>query len=170
MTTIKFGTDSWETSRAEDVVIDNVQRLAEGRAKWLLTKVKHPSVMIGHDSRFGGELYVKIACKVFLAHGIKVYLSESEISGPMMALGIVKKKADLGVVITFDHTSHACEGFKIKDSYGSPLLQATVNEIETFIPGEHQVMPDKFSLKHFEEIGLVEYIELEKIFHYQDAN
>ncbi|MFW6227450.1 MAG: phosphoglucomutase/phosphomannomutase family protein, partial [Bacteroidota bacterium] len=54
---IKFGTDGWRAVIAKDYTFDNVARLAQGTANWLLEKNKNPSVVIGHDCRFNGELF-----------------------------------------------------------------------------------------------------------------
>ena len=36
MTNIKFGTDGWRAIIAQEFTVDNVARVAEGTAKWLL--------------------------------------------------------------------------------------------------------------------------------------
>ena len=54
MTTIKFGTDGWRGVIADDYTFENVRRVANAIAKYVL-KNEDPQrgVMIGYDTRFG---------------------------------------------------------------------------------------------------------------------
>ena len=65
MTKIKFGTDGWRAIIAEDYTTDNVARVSLAVSDWLLEKYKDPSVVIGHDCRFAGELFRRDSCKSF---------------------------------------------------------------------------------------------------------
>ncbi|MCW3075907.1 MAG: Phosphoglucosamine mutase, partial [Bacteroidetes bacterium] len=40
MTSIKFGTDGWRAIIAKDYTVDNVARVAEATAQWLLKNSK----------------------------------------------------------------------------------------------------------------------------------
>lgn len=163
MTAIKFGTDGWRAIIAKDFTVDNLARVAEATAQWLL-KYKNPSVVLGHDSRFGGELFAETACKVLCSHGIKVYLSKGFVSTPMVSLGTVKKNADLGIIITASHNPPTYNGYKLKGSYGGPLLPEKIEEIEKLIPQKNLINIEKYSIKEFESKGLLEYIDLESMY------
>ena len=77
MTQIKFGTDGWRAIIAKDYfTVDNVARVAEATAQWLLKNYKKPSAVVGYDNRFGGELFAQTTAKVLSHHGIKVFLSK----------------------------------------------------------------------------------------------
>ncbi|HQQ93947.1 MAG TPA: phosphoglucomutase/phosphomannomutase family protein [Bacteroidia bacterium] len=134
MTKIKFGTDGWRAIIAKDFTVDNVARVTEATAKWLLKNFKEPSVVLGHDCRFGGELFSETAAMVFLANGIKVYQARGFVSTPMISLGCVHYKTNLGIIITASHNPHTYNGYKIKASYGGPLGPELVQEIEDAIP------------------------------------
>ena len=54
MTKIKFGTDGWSAIIAREFTVENVARVAEATATWLIKNSKSPSVVVGHDCRFGG--------------------------------------------------------------------------------------------------------------------
>lgn len=164
MTEIKFGTDGWRAIIAKDFTVDNVTRVAEATAQWLTLNYKKPSVVIGHDCRFGGELFAETTCKVFASKGIKVYLAKGFVSTPMVSLGTLSLKADLGVVITASHNPAAYNGFKLKGSYGGPLLPEKIEEIESFIPTNSSVKTESLDLKNFIQKGLVEYVDLETMY------
>ncbi|MEO8760080.1 MAG: phosphoglucomutase/phosphomannomutase family protein, partial [Bacteroidia bacterium] len=99
MNKIKFGTDGWRAIIAKDFTVENVARVTEGTAAWLNKNFKNPSVVVGHDCRFAGELFADTVTKVFIANNVKVYLAKDYVSTPMVSLGTVTYKADLGVII-----------------------------------------------------------------------
>jgi len=65
---IKFGTDGWRAIIAKEYTTEGVQRVAEASAKWMLKK-KMSKVVIGHDCRFGGEMFLQTAAQVFANFG-----------------------------------------------------------------------------------------------------
>lgn len=134
MTKIKFGTDGWRAIIALDFTVENVARVTEATAKWLLKQHKNPSIVLGHDCRFAGELFAETTAKVFIANGIKVFIAKDFVSTPMISLGAVKYKANLGIIITASHNPPSYNGYKIKGSYGGPLTPEHVQEIEDMIP------------------------------------
>lgn len=164
MNLIKFGTDGWRAIIADDYTVENVVRVSEATAKWLLKNYKNPVAVIGHDCRFGGKLFAETVAKVFANNGIKTLLSTGIASTPMVSLGVVKHKATVGVVITASHNPPEYNGFKLKGSYGGPLLEKHVKEIESIIPSSPSVDSAKLSLEEFIKKGLVKYIDLETLY------
>src|ERR1017187_6415827 len=164
MTKIKFGTDGWRAIIAKDFTVDNVARVAEATAQLLLKNYAQPSVVLGHDSRFGGELFAETTGKVLCNHGIKVYLAKGLVSTPMISLGTLRKQADIGIIITASHNPPSYNGFKIKGFYGGPLLPEKIEEIETLIPETNLIDIDKLNLKDFKDQGLLENIDLETMY------
>lgn len=167
MSKIKFGTDGWRAIIANDFTVDNVARVAEGTARWLIaskTQISNPksqiSVVLGHDCRFGGELFAETVARVMVKHGIKVYLAKGFVSTPMISLGAVRYKANLGIIITASHNPAAYNGFKLKGHYGGPLLPEQVEEIENLIPEKHAVDLDSVSLSN----TLVNNVDLETLY------
>ena len=57
MTKIKFGTDGWRAIIAKEYTCDNVARVSIAVGDWLSENKENPSVVIGHDCRFGGEIF-----------------------------------------------------------------------------------------------------------------
>lgn len=164
MTAIKFGTDGWRAIIAKEYTVENVARVAEATALWLLKNSKKPSVVIGHDCRFGGELFSETTAKVLAKHGIKVFLAKGFVSTPMVSLGTLRQKADLGIVITASHNPPAYNGYKLKGPYGGPLLPEKITEIEDMIPDKCSLDPEKLNMKEFQDKGLIEHIDLETMY------
>lgn len=164
MTKIKFGTDGWRAIIAKDFTVDNVARVTEATSKWLLKQHKNPTVVVGHDCRFAGELFAETTSKVFIAHGIKVYLSKNFISTPMISLGAVKLNANLGIIITASHNPPAYNGYKIKGSFGGPLDPVNIGEIENIIPEKADAKWEAIDLDDARQKGMLETAALEDMY------
>ncbi len=162
MTKIKFGTDGWRAIIAKEFTVENVARVAQATADWLNQNFENPSVCIGHDCRFAGEMFAETVAKVMYKNGVKSYLAKGFVSTPMVSLGVVKKKADLGVVITASHNPPTYNGYKLKGNFGGPLLPEHIAEVEEQIPDEVDI-PD-VELKLVESDGLLEYVDLEQMY------
>lgn len=159
---IKFGTDGWRAIIADDYTVENVRRVAEATALFM-KKHKMKKVVIGHDCRFAGQLFAENTAQVLGAYGIKVFLARGFVSTPMISLGVVKHKAGLGVVITASHNPPSYNGYKLKASYGGPMIPSDIAEVENLIPDAPAltVLP---SLKSLEDKGLLQYTDLENMY------
>ncbi len=164
MTKIKFGTDGWRAIIAKDFTVDNVARVTSGAAMWLKQNFEKPSAVVGHDCRFAGELFAETVASVFANAGIKVYLAKGAVSTPMVSLGTLNKKADLGIVITASHNPPSYNGYKLKGSFGGPLLPKEIQEVEDLIPTTNVVNINDLAIETFVAKGLIEYIDLETLY------
>lgn len=161
-TPIQFGTDGWRAIIAKDYTVENVARTATGTALWLLEQeIPVPSIVIGHDCRFGGKMFLETTAQVMVSYGIKVYYAEGFVSTPMVSLGAQKYKCDLGVVITASHNPPSYNGFKLKASYGGPLSPEKVQEVQDLIPDEIGNKYQSIDLEKAKEEGLYELVDLE---------
>ena len=161
---IKFGTDGWRAIIAKDFTVENVARVAEGAAKWILKNKPDPVIVVGHDCRFGGELFCETVTLVMGAMGVKTLLAKDFVSTPMVSLGTVHYKADAGIIITASHNPPSYNGFKLKGSYGGPLKPALVQEIEEMIPDKCSIQYTSFSIDDLKGKKLVEEIDLEILY------
>lgn len=164
MVNIKFGTDGWRAIIAKEFTTDNVARVAHATAKFLLSIKKNPVAVIGHDCRFAGELFVETTAKVLASNGVKVIMHDTFVSTPMISFGVVNLKADIGVVITASHNPPSYSGYKLKSSFGGPLLDKEIAEVEALLPNENPYDLDKICLKSLEEKGLIEWLDLETMY------
>ena len=163
MTKIKFGTDGWRAIIAQDFTVDNVARVSLATATWLLKQNKN-RIVLGHDCRFAGELFAETAAKVFLSKGIKVFLAKDYISTPMISLGAVKLKADLGIIITASHNPPSYNGYKIKAHYGGPLGPDEVQQVEDLIADKVDNSYQAIDLKAELSKGTLVYENLEEMY------
>lgn len=163
MSKIKFGTDGWRAIIAQDFTVENVARVAEATANWLLKKTAKPSAVVGHDCRFAGELFAETVAKILASKGVRVHLAKGFVSTPMISLGTLNLKADLGIIITASHNPPSYNGFKLKGSYGGPLTPSQVQEIEDIIP-EKASVPYSAPLSEMVMPGKIEMADLEEMY------
>lgn len=159
--TIKFGTDGWRAIIAKDYTVGNVKRLSEATAKWMLQTGKS-SIVLGHDCRFGGEMFATTIAEVCTHFGIKVYMAKGMVSTPMVSLGVVRLSADIGIVVTASHNPPSYNGFKLKSSFGGPTLPADIAAVEAIIPDTP--LGTLGGLDRRLEDGLLEYVDLEEMY------
>lgn len=157
---IKFGTDGWRAIIAKEYTVDNVKRLTHALALWMTEKNMN-SVVVGHDCRFGGAMFVEVVETHLRKHGIKVYRGESFVSTPMISLAVVEKKADIGVVITASHNPPLYNGFKLKAHYGGPSVPADIAEVEKLVPSTMEEM-DTYAYPDI--AGDLEIVDLEQMY------
>ena len=165
MTKIKFGTDGWRAIIADDFTVDNVARVSVAVAQWVKQHFpENPSIVVGHDCRFAGELFAETCTKVFVSNGIKVHLAKGFVSTPMVSLGAAQLKASLGVILTASHNPPSYNGYKLKGHYGGPLIPEHVQEIEDIIPAAHGLKLADIDLKKAEADGLISIVDLETMY------
>jgi len=163
MSQIKFGTDGWRAIIAREYTENNVMRVAEGTAKWILAKgEKTPKAVIGYDCRFGGEMFMKATARVLATHGIQCIVAHSFISTPMVSLATLRLKASAGIVITASHNPPSYNGFKIKDYFGGPAVPQEIEKVESFIP---ESLVDNFAtFESFVEGKLIVFEDMEEMY------
>ncbi|MFM8486506.1 MAG: phosphoglucomutase/phosphomannomutase family protein, partial [Bacteroidota bacterium] len=160
---IKFGTDGWRAIIADDFTVDNVKRVAEATALYM-KKHKMKKAVIGYDCRFGGQLFALTTARVLGAYGIQCHVAaDGFVSTPMVSLGVAKLKAGLGIVITASHNPPSYNGYKLKASYGGPMIPSDVQELEDMIPDACS-LGELPTVRELSERGLFKSADLEGIY------
>jgi phosphomannomutase len=162
-TKIKFGTDGWRAIIAKEYTVENVGRVAEATAVWLKKNYDKPTIIVGHDCRFAGELFAETVAKVMAYHGIKTFLAKGFVSTPMISLGCVEFETSVGVIITASHNPPGYNGYKLKGSYGGPLLPEKVQEVEDLINDKFSIDLDNINMEEMHESGMIEHVDLENV-------
>lgn len=164
MTKIKFGTDGWRAIIAKEFTVENVARVSIATGVWTKKNFEKPTIVVGHDCRFAGELFAHTTAKVFASQGIKVLLAKGFVSTPMVSLAAVKLNASMGVVLTASHNPPSYNGYKLKAHFGGPLSPEGVQEVEDIIPEKNNVDLESLSIDTFVKEGLIEYVDLETMY------
>jgi len=163
-TAIKFGTDGWRAVIGKEYTFYNVARVSEAVSIWLNKLKPEATVVMGYDCRFNGKLFAQIAAQVLANHGIKVLLAPEFASTPMVAFGVVKLKADLGIVITASHNPPEYNGYKLKGYFGGPLPQPDIDAVQSLIPEVLNYDPNQFNFENVLKPGMVEYVDIEELY------
>ena len=168
MAHIKFGTDGWRGVIAEDFTFANVQKVALATGRYFKN---HPKInngfVIGYDARFLSKEFAHTAAQVIASVGVKVLLSDKISPTQMVSLGVVKKKAAGGVVITASHNPAKYNGFKIKGDFGGPADPELVAEVEKELAPLQNAAALPIDVKPFDELvknKLIQFIDLTKIY------
>ncbi len=164
MDKIKFGTDGWRAIIAKDYTIENVAKLTLAAALWLTRKFKNPVAVVGYDCRFGGEMFMEATAKILASKGIRVFVSEKFVTTPMVSLGIVKLKANCGIIITASHNSSEYNGYKLRGEHGGPMFDKDLKDVENLISNEVEIDLELLNWNYLIEQGLINYIDLESIY------
>lgn len=162
MTKIKFGTDGWRAIIADDYTVDNVKRVTYALGSWLKEKHEMPVVVIGYDFRFGGEMFAKNAAMVLCDLGVKVFLSKSYASTPMVSYAVKELNAQQGVVITASHNPPSYNGYKLKGPHGGPASVRDIEIVESMI--KNTVPEVKHDFSYYLNKNLVEFMDLEEMY------
>jgi phosphomannomutase len=139
---IKFGTDGWRGTIAEEYTFDNVRRCAQGFAAYLREQgFTGEWVVVGFDKRFHSENFAAAVAEVLAANDFRVYLTEGATPTPVISYAVVAKKAIAGVNITASHNPPVDNGFKVRNKFGGAIDPEGLKQIEALIPDEVATIP-----------------------------
>ena len=161
MERIKFGTDGWRGIIANQFTVANVVRVTTATALWLQKKYQSPEVILGYDTRFLGKMFAEVTAKVLAAKGIRVRISDDFVTTPMVSLAVRNLEASLGIMITASHNDYSYNGYKLKGSYGGPLLVEDLKNIEDLISMDNVLDLDLLKWDQYIEQELIRYVDLE---------
>jgi phosphomannomutase len=134
---IKFGTDGWRAVMEKEYTFENVERVAQGVALFVLENLPKngakPRVAVGYDWRNRSEDFAETVARILLANGIEPLLSDRAVPTPAVSRAVVDNKLNLGVGITASHNPGEYNGFKIKASDGSSAEPAITRRVEELI-------------------------------------
>lgn len=164
MDKIKFDTDGWRGIIANEFTIENIAKLSLATAVWLTRKYKDPTVVVGYDCRFNGEMFMESVAKVLAAKGIRVFMAEHFVTTPMVSLGIVKLKAQCGIVITATHNPAEYNGYKLLGEHGGHMSDKDLKDIENLISNDLEIDLELINWNYLLEQGTILYMDLENIY------
>ncbi|MSQ11322.1 MAG: phosphoglucomutase/phosphomannomutase family protein [Dehalococcoidia bacterium] len=160
---VHFGTDGWRAVIADQFTFANVQRCAQGVARYHAEQgaVSGPLV-VGYDTRFLSGAFAQAAAEVLAANGLSVVLADAPVPTPAVCSAIVERKAAGGVVITASHNPPEWNGFKYRSASGGSPPQRTLAAIERHIQAIAETEPlARLPLAEAQRQGLVQMADLQ---------
>jgi len=127
---IKFGTSGWRGHIADDFTFANVRLAVAAIAQHLTAKAKHPTVLVGYDTRFYSEEFSQLAVDILQAHGVRALLGDTFTPTPAVAYEIMRSKLDGAVNFTASHNPAQYHGLKFSSSDAGPALPEITKDIE----------------------------------------
>ena len=144
MTNIKFGTDGWRGVIADDYTFENVRRVANAIARYVL-KYEEPQrgVMIGYDTRFGSPRFARLVAEVIAGAGIPVKLANDYTPTPAVSYAVKQQGAAGGVMVTSSHNPWNWNGVKFKGKFGGSATPAIMKRVEAELDGSPAASDEK---------------------------
>ncbi len=99
-----------------------VRAATQGLANYIHLNPGKKSVVIGYDSRHSSIEFAHEAASVLAANAIEVFLYKELRPVPMVAFGVLYKKATAGIMITASHNPAEYNGYKVYWSHGGQVL------------------------------------------------
>ncbi|MQC26099.1 MAG: phosphoglucomutase/phosphomannomutase family protein [Chloroflexi bacterium] len=156
---IIFGTDGWRGRIAEDYTFENVRRVAQGFAHYLINEgIAENGVVIGYDTRFHSENFSAAVAEVLAGNGIHAYLTDGPTPTPVISYAAVARKAAGAVNITASHNPPEDNGFKVRDAQGGAIAPEGLQQIEAAIPASEDDVK-RMDLEEAKNKGLVELFD-----------
>lgn len=155
---IKFGTDGWRAVIADEFTFENLGRVSKATA---VAFQDHPKIkngiIIGYDTRFLSKEFAEFSATVFADHGIKVLLTDTFVTTPVVSLITRDKKLPFGVMITSSHNPPKYNGFKLKDEFGGSMGVEQLKEIENNLESISSVKYEDLPLENYLQNNCIEY-------------
>jgi phosphomannomutase len=138
MGNIKFGTDGWRAVISEDFTFDNVKKVAQAMADYIVSqksvlKDRDFRIVVGYDTRFLSYKYAEITACVTAANGIPTILADRPSPTPSVSFAIKDRNLSGGIVITASHNPARYNGMKYKAYYSGSAAPEITKRIEKLI-------------------------------------
>lgn len=136
MQEIKFGTDGFRGIIADDFTFENVERISQALAVYL---IKHKNsnykkgVAIGYDQRFLSDKFAETAARILSENGVPVFIVSEPVPTQAISFYVRSNHLPCGIVLTASHNPPDFNGFKIKDEFGATASKEMTKAIELII-------------------------------------
>ena len=133
---IRFGTSGWRAIIAKDFTFENVEKVTEAILGYLKTENEdsiNRKLIVGHDSRFMGEDFARVAAEAAKRKGFHVLLCDHPTPTPTISHAIRHQKAVGGINFTASHNPPEYQGIKFSTADGAPALPEITKQIENSV-------------------------------------
>jgi len=138
---IRFGTSGWRSIIAKEFTFQNVELVTKAICGYLTTQDSTNSkpLIIGHDTRFMGEEFSRVAAEIAERKGFRVLLCNQPVPTPAISYAIIAENAAGSLNFTASHNPPEYQGIKFSTSDGSPAMPEITKQIEDLIDSENEV-------------------------------
>ncbi|HKW89059.1 MAG TPA: phosphoglucomutase/phosphomannomutase family protein [Candidatus Acidoferrales bacterium] len=154
---IHFGTSGWRGIIADDFTFGGVRTAAAAIAEHVRARSKHPTLLVGYDTRFFSEEFAREAADILESQGCHVLFCAGATPTPAIAFEILRRKVQGAINITASHNPAAYNGLKFSGADGGPALPEVTRDIESRVEkfaGRFLPSPEHPSDRAFESVDL----------------
>jgi len=128
---IKFGTDGWRAIISDEFTFDNVRKVGQAIALYLINhKFANKPLIIGYDPRFLADKFAEEIAKIMEQAGINCLLTERDTPTPIVAWEVKDKNAAGAVMLTASHNPAQYCGIKFIPDYAGPANETITAELQ----------------------------------------
>jgi phosphomannomutase len=147
---VKFGTDGWRGIIAREFTFDNVARVAQATAEFLLSpdrkqldiyrdwgaeyRTAANGAVIGYDMRFLSHEFAHHFARVLYDSGIPATIAGDPVPTPALSYAVVDRRAAAGIMFTASHNPPIYNGIKYKAEYGGSAPEEVTSAVEHLLP------------------------------------
>jgi phosphoglucomutase len=129
---MRKGPDGWRGTIADGVTVDRVRRLAAGYGAVVAADraAAARGVVVGHDTRFGGERFAGAAAQSLLARGVPVLLLAGALPAPAVAHAVGSGRRAGGFYVTGGDLPAEDSGVSLYEAGGAPASAPLLAQVE----------------------------------------
>jgi phosphomannomutase len=110
-----------------------VSRAAAGIAAYLLSRISHPTVVIGFDARHNSATFARDCAEILAGAGVAALVLPRALPTPVLAYTVRAIGADAGIMVTASHNPAADNGLKVYLGDGRQIVPPADAEIAALI-------------------------------------
>jgi phosphoglucomutase len=131
---IRFGTSGWRAVIADEFTDANARLVIRAIAN-LVARGEHRDrpIVVGNDTRFMSERFVRLAGELLAAHGLTAFLCDRPTPTPVISYTVRSRHAAGAINFTASHNPPEYLGIKFSSSDGAPALPEVTSAIEAEI-------------------------------------
>ena len=129
---MRRGADGWRGTIADGVTVERVRRLAAAYGAVVAAQrgAAARGVVVGHDTRFGGERFARAAAQALVARGVPVVLLAGALPAPALACAVAAGRRAGGFYVTGGDLPAEESGVSLYDVGGVPDPGALLARVE----------------------------------------
>ncbi|UCF10417.1 MAG: phosphoglucomutase/phosphomannomutase family protein [Candidatus Bipolaricaulota bacterium] len=147
---VRFGTDGWRGAIAREFTFENVGRVAEATAAFLVSDARKElaiynewgapyrsaanGITVGYDTRFLSDQFALHFARIVLDRGVPVAISDRPIPTPALSYSVVDRAVSAGIMFTASHNPATDNGIKYKAEYGGSAPGELTSGVEARLP------------------------------------
>jgi phosphomannomutase len=147
---VRFGTDGWRGGIAREFTFENVARVAEATAAFLVSDGRKElaiykewgapyrsaanGITVGYDTRFLSDQFALHFSRIMLDRGVPVILSDCAVPTPALSYSVVDRAVSAGIMFTASHNPATDNGVKYKAEYGGSAPKELTSGVEALLP------------------------------------